>query len=93
MFVVAFQLVQAVVDVSPDAGELAGQVDRCPADCLAGPVEGEECAAGQLDPSAGVAHLSDRVLLGARELAGHDDSGLHLGDGPGLFDCGRLADC
>jgi hypothetical protein len=88
--VVAAQLADAVVEVAPAAGELAGEVDGRALDLPAGARQGEERPDGERLLAARLAHGVDRPGGVARELLRDLDGGGDFRDGAGLLDGGRL---
>ncbi|SKR78551.1 Uncharacterised protein [Mycobacteroides abscessus subsp. abscessus] len=77
------QLVDAVLHVAPDSREFAHEVHRCAVASVRHLVEGLFRHRGSI---ARIAHLRFGPLHVTRDLLGHDDGGLDLGDGARLFD-------
>ena len=90
--VVAAQFGQAVLDVAPAAGQLAGQLDGRAGDLAAAAAVAEERPFGQGPLRARALHVGDGATDVAGALLGHDDGGLDFSDGAGLLDGGALAD-
>jgi hypothetical protein len=88
--VVTTQLLDAVLDVPPTAGELAGEVDRLAGHGLPAAREPVERPLGERGLRAGLPHRIDRIGDGAGALLRDDDRGLDLGDRAGLLDRGGL---
>src|SRR5205085_4977479 len=87
--VVAAELVDAVLNISPDPGEFAGEVDGWSVAAVGDGVEG---AGGEAEPAAAVGHVPDGAGEVARDALGDCDHGLDFCDRAGLLDRGGLAD-
>src|SRR6266567_5162140 len=86
------QLGQAVLDVAPAAGQLAGQLDGRAGDLGAAAAVAEERLLGEGSLRAGTLHVRGGPVDVAGALLGDDDGGLYFGDGAGLLDGGALAE-